>query len=407
MFRLLSLHIARRAINQARASLLKLLGVSVPTPVPSNSNLLSTIWFTGCGTEADNLAIQLAIQCHSTQHKKHIVTSNVEHPAIELYLKHLLDVGVLDDVTFVPVNEDGIVDAKDMINAIKENGETILVTLMLANNESGALQPVKEVSMACRERGVLFHTDAAQAAGKVSLHLENALGNPDMVSIVGHKIGAMKGIGALYVRDGCLDERSRKLPHDHGIMIIGGGQEFNKRAGTENTPSIVGFGVAAEYAQKNLSKNAAHMEQMRSHLLSRLQEELDGVTNIGDDGDENATSPNVRPNGPSDPALRLPNTLSVGFKNVHSGDLLSDIGHSVAASAGATCHGANSVSSVLRAMKIPHEFARGTVRLSLGPTTTRDDIDRASVLISDGVRRQWARQQANNGRKTSDVPVSQ
>ena len=127
------------------------------------------------------------------------------------------------DVTYVPVDTDGCVSATDMIDAIRE--DTILVTLMLANNESGALQPVKEVAAECRKRGVLFHTDAAQAVGKVSIQLQD-LGYPDMISIVGHKLGAPKGIAALYVRPGCLEEHGRQLNHNHGILLIGGGQEF-------------------------------------------------------------------------------------------------------------------------------------------------------------------------------------
>ena len=354
----------RRAINQARESILKLLGA------PSSD--LSSLLFTGCGTESDNLAIELALQSSidAKKERPHIVTSNVEHPAIELYLKNFEQQGLID-VTYVPVDTDGRVSAKDMIDAIQDN--TILVTVMLANNESGALQPVKEVAKACRERGILIHTDAAQAAGKVSIQLED-LGYPDMVSVVGHKLGACKGIAALYVRDGCLSEHGRKL-HNHGIMLIGGGQEFGRRGGTENTPSIVGFGVAAELARANLVRNARHMEALRSRLLVNL-ELLLGSQNVG-------------ANGPFDPSLRLPNTLSVGFRNVHSGDLLADIGHQVAASAGATCHSAGSVSSVLRAMQVPEEFARGTLRLSLGPTTTADDVDRAAMIIAEGVKKQW------------------
>lgn len=164
---------------------------------------LSTIWFTGCGTESDNLAIQLALQATTTKmdstqprRRRHIVTSNVEHPAVELYLKFIQHETKEVDVTYVPVNDEGRVSAQDVIDAI--TNDTILVTLMTANNESGALQPVKEVGEACRQRGVLFHTDAAQAAGKVSIHLKD-LGYPDMVSIVGHKIGAPKGTCVLHI----------------------------------------------------------------------------------------------------------------------------------------------------------------------------------------------------------------
>ena len=356
----------RLAIDQARKTLLTAcLGVEEDVKLD-----LSAIWFTACGTEADNLAIQIALQ--STLPKTngklpHIVTSNVEHPAISVYLDALQEEGRIQ-VTAVPVGTDGCVDAKDVIAAITE--ETILVTLMLANNESGALQPVKEVSEACRKRGVLFHTDAAQALGKVSCTLED-LGDPDMISLVGHKVGAPKGIAALYVRPKCYEENGRKLPHNHGILLLGGGQEHGRRGGTENTPYIVGMAVAGEMAARDLSKNAAHMEAMRSQLLKELE------ANLSDAGIE------VRPNGPRDPSKRLPNTLSVGLKDIHSGDLLAEISDKVAASAGATCHSAAGISQVLQAMKVPPEFARGTLRLSVGPKTTSEEVSLAAKLIAD------------------------
>ena len=406
--------IPRVAIEQARRQILYSL-LQAPEENDdddTDEERLESIWFTGCGTESDNLAIQLALQsCPMTsrttnspsngiknqkrgQPKKHIVTSNVEHPAIANYLKHLLS---LDDtsqlpqgsvsssssssssieVTFVPVQPDGRVLASDVIAAIKDT--TVLVTIMLANNESGALQPVKEISMECRRRGVLFHTDAAQAAGKTSCALSD-LGDPDMITIVGHKMGAPKGIAALYVRPGCLEERGRVMPQSSkcgGVMLIGGGQEFGRRGGTENTPYIVALGYAAQKAQENLVRNAAHMEALRSRLLKRLQDQLGGKEN-------------VRANGPKDPSLRLCNTLSVGIKNVHSGQLLATIGHLVAASAGAACHSSDSVSAVLQAMNVPMEFARGTLRLSVGPQVTTQEIDRAAWIIAETVKLQWS-----------------
>lgn len=384
----------RRAIDEARKQILKLLveeeekdddNATTATTVDNVDR--SAIWFTGCGTESDNLAIQLALQACANGGRlrkgqgrpPHVVTSNVEHPAVELYLKHLSEEEdgntATIDVTYVPVDQEGRVAAQDVIEAITE--DTVLVTVMLANNESGTLQPIREIATACRKRGVLMHTDAAQAAGKVSINLKD-LGHPDMVSIVGHKMGAPKGIAALYVRPGCLEEEEfgRKIPHQHGIMLIGGGQEFGRRGGTENTPYIVGFGRAAELAQRDLTKNARHMGQMRNRLLHNLQAKLGG------DG-------KVRPNGPVDPSKRLPNTLSVGFDGVHSGQVLSSIGHVVAASAGAACHGTGSVSAVLTAMQVPESFARGTLRLSLGPATTPEEVDEASEIIAQAIQKQW------------------
>lgn len=356
--------VPRQAIDEARRQILQYLLQA--------QDRLDSIWFTGCGTESDNLALELALQSCGHVGKKHIVTCNVEHPAIEGYLKHLEEQGTAE-VTYVPVQSDGRVLASDIIAALKEN--TVLVTVMLANNESGALQPIQEIAVECRKRNILIHTDAAQAAGKVSCAVSD-LGYPDMISIVGHKMGAPKGIAALYVRPGCLEENGRQMPHSHGVMLIGGGQEFGRRGGTENTPYIVGLGYAAQKAQENLMRNAKHMEALRSRLLKNLQDQL------GED--------KVRPNGPSEPSMRLCNTLSVGIKDVHSGQLLSTIGHLVAASAGATCHSADGVSSVLQAMNVPMEFARGTLRLSVGPKTTAREIDRAAWIIAETVKLQWS-----------------
>ena len=243
---------------------------------------------------------------------------------------------------------------------------------MLANNESGALQPVKEVSEYCRKRGILIATDAAQAVGKVSVTLQD-LGDPDMVAIVGHKIGAPKGIACLYVRPGCLGNDDTTSVSG---LLIGGGQEFGRRGGTENVPYIVGMGVAAVHCAEHLSRNQPHMESMRLRLLTRLQDALG--------------EGNVRVNGPKDPAHRLPNTLSIGFAGgVHSGKLLGAIRGKVCASAGATCHAATGpVSAILTAMEVPEEFARATVRLSLGPMTTADEVDRAAAILAQEVKRQ-------------------
>ena len=257
----------KQAIENARKSILKLLH---PNHI-SKTRLTEErdgIIFTGCGTEADNLAIHAAIQCHAkyhssksadcgnnvndnvktnanddennkSKHQYHIVTSNVEHPAIAQYLKALEKEGKIE-VTYVPVNSEGCVEVEEMIKAIRP-GETILVTLMLANNESGALQPVKEVAQYCRAHNILFHTDAAQAVGKVSIALdETGIGAcVDMITIVGHKFGAPKGIACLYVRPGCLGEGDRCELDSSDYLLLGGGQEKGKRAGTENVVSAI------------------------------------------------------------------------------------------------------------------------------------------------------------------------
>jgi cysteine desulfurase len=389
----------RRAVDRARGQMLELLGVTASS---NKDNVdLTSIWFTSCGTESDNLAIQLALQSTAAkfaaaaattdddkddpQHPKqkplpHIVTCNVEHAAISNYLDMLVQQGVIR-VTQVPVETDGRVSAQAVMDAIElDQHNVILVTLMLANNESGALQPVAAVAEYCRTNSILCHTDAAQAAGKVSVDLSTTLGDADMVSLVGHKIGAPKGVACLYVRPGCLDEtlsgrNMQSQPNQgHGVMLLGGDQEFGRRGGTENVASIVGFGQAAVLASKKLVKNAAHLEAMRTRLLEKLQELLG----------QNM----VRANGPEDPSDRLPNTLSVGFKGICGKDLLGAIADQVAASAGATCHSTGAVSGVLRAMQVPEEFARGTLRLSLGPQTTAEDVDKAAHIISQAALRQ-------------------
>lgn len=364
--------IPKFAIEKARKQILyNCLGADKNIP-------LSAIWFTACGTESNNTAIQLAYQCHrykfqNTKKKPHIVTSNVEHPAIEQCLKALQD-DELIDVTYVPVGTNGCIIAQDMITAIEQNKDNIiLVTLMLANNESGALQPVKEISQYCHTHNILFHTDAAQACGKITVQLQD-IGNPDMITLVGHKIGAPKGIACLYVRPNCYVEHGRQLfTKNRGILLQGGGQEFGIRGGTENVAYIVGFGYACLKAQQNLIRNAKHMENMRQRLLDQLKQQLQPVGII------------VKPNGPIDSKLRLPNTLSVGLENIHSGQLLNEIGDVVAASAGAACHSSGSgsgVSTILQAMKVPETFARGTLRLSVGPTTSAKQIDQAVQIIA-------------------------
>lgn len=349
------------AMTQARQHLLELIGR--PKELPSS------IWFTGCGTESDNLAIQLAVQSNKNKKIKHIVTTNVEHPAIAECLRSLESSNRDNvEVTYVPVETNGCVLAENIISAIRKN--TVLVTVMLANNESGALQPVAEIAAACRERGILMHTDAAQACGKVNV--AELVGEADMITIVGHKLGAPKGVAALYVRDGCCTCGDRELPSG-GILLMGGGQEGGRRGGTENVPYCVGLGKAAQLAVQNLEKNMKKMEALRTRLCQGLREQLPNA--------------NIRVNGPIESDLRLPNTLSIGIAGIQSGNLLREIGDKVAASAGAACHsGGGGVSSILRAMQVPDEFAKGTLRLSIGPSTSAADIDQAVILITKQVR---------------------
>lgn len=330
----------KAALARARTQLLQLLGEES-----------GTIVFTGCGTEADNLAIHLALL---DKHDPHIVSTNIEHPAVTKYLEWLQDTGQAT-VEFVRCQKDGRVSCANVMAAIQSN--TVLVCVMLANNETGAVQPVAEIARACGKRRIPVFTDAAQATGKIPIQNLNV----DYMTIVGHKIGAPKGIACLYIRG---DE----VPSRAGLLL-GGGQEFGLRAGTENVPYIVGLGTAASL----ISINRHAMETLRFRLLKRLQDAL------GDDS--------VVVHGPVRAEDRLPNTLSIAFVGLPSSTaLLQAVRTQVCASAGATCH-AGSSSSVLSAMNIPDDLAKATIRLSLGPRTTVDEIDRAAAVLSAQVKR--------------------
>mmetsp|Transcript_913 Transcript_913/g.1581 ORF Transcript_913/g.1581 Transcript_913/m.1581 type:complete len:494 (-) Transcript_913:255-1736(-) len=382
------------AIQRARQAILELLYPhGFENTMDKQQQRQDGIIFTGCGTEADNLAIHLALQSwdiktrrrsRSTDTKPcHVVTTNVEHPAVAQYLDAMEQRGMVQ-VTRIPVHPEGYVTLEDVKQGIRV-GETVLVTIMLANNESGALQPVKEVSEYCKKHGILFHTDAAQAIGKVSVAMdETGIGDcVDMITIVGHKFGAPKGIACLYIRPGCLNGGGDVRLESNDYLLIGGGQEGGKRGGTENVPYIVGLGTAASILMARgtdtneicWKENSKRMEHLRMRLLQNLVQEL---------GDEV-----VRPNGPKNSSQRLPNTLSVGFRNVHSGELLERIKMLVACSAGSACHSSGGkVSSVLEAMKVPMEYARGTLRLSVGPNTSEKDVDIATKIIVKEVKNQ-------------------
>jgi cysteine desulfurase len=377
----------KTAVTKARRSLLRLIQSESATDP-------SSIIFTGCGTESNNVAIRLALLSSTHKANKegllHVVTTNIEHPAISQCLKSYVNGGMIPKiaVTEVPVDECGVVSTNDVINAIQDN--TVLVTIMTANNEVGSLQPVFELAEICRQEEILFHTDAAQAVGKVDLHgLADKTIGADMITIVGHKFGAPKGIAALYIRPNCFEENGRINPENGAsVLLMGGGQENGRRGGTENVPYIAGIGRAAELLleqrgyKAEWQMNALKMEMMRSRLLQRITsalEEASGRTDI------------VRVNGPLDAHKRLPNTLSIGLKGVQSGKLLATIGEDIACSAGSACHSSSgstaSYSAILKAMNVPSEFAIGTLRLSVGPNTSSEDVDiAAEIIVSEAMR---------------------
>lgn len=335
--------ITKAAVNDARDQLAALLGC---TP--------GEIVFTGGGSEANNAAIKGIADTHRVR-GQHLITSAVEHPAVREPMAYLAQRGY--DVTTIPVDETGRVDPADVAAALTP--DTILVSIMHANNEVGTIQPIAAIAELVHEAGALLHVDAAQSVGKVAVRVD-AL-NVDLLSVAGHKLYAPKGIGALYVRDGVEFEP----------LIHGASHEQGRRAGTENVPYIVALGTAAALARRDLAANMEHM-RLRRDQLYRLLRDCCGPYQM-------------KLNTPLDYAL--PNTLSVSFRGVEANALLAKIGHSVAASAGAACHADEiTVSAVLKAMGLSLDYAMGTVRLSVGTPTTAAEIDTAAEIIIEAVQ---------------------
>ncbi len=310
--------------------------------------------FTSGGTESNNFAIY-GIAGALKHQGNHIITSAVEHPAVLEVCKYLEASGF--ETTVIPVDTAGRVDAQNVEKAIRP--QTILITMMHANNEVGTIQPIEEIAQIAKHHHIVFHTDAAQSVGKIPTDVY-AMG-VDLLSVAGHKIYAPKGVGALYIRHGLNPEK----------LLHGAGQEMGRRAGTENVPGIVGLGKACEIAHRGLEQNAAHMKHLRDRLHQGLLQKLDD---------------RVRLNGHAD--LRLPNTLNLSFKSLEANRLLEEIGLEVAASAGAACHsGAIEISHVLSAMNVPVEWAKGTLRFSVGRMTTAVEIEKAiSVIVQAATR---------------------
>ena len=309
------------------------------------------IVFTSGGTESNNMAIKGAAYA-MRRHGNHLIVSSVEHPAVTEVTRFLETQGF--EITLVPVDKFGMVDPDRVAKALRP--ETILISVMHANNEVGTIQPVAAIADIARRHGALMHTDAAQSIGKIPVDVKEL--DVDLLSIAGHKLYAPKGIGVLFIRHGVKIE---KLMH-------GADHEQNLRAGTENVLEIVGLGKACEIAGRDLENNLIHLAQMRSRLQKGLIERLG----------------NLRING--HPSRHLPNTLSIGFENLNAVSLLQAM-EGVAASAGAACHtGTTGDSSVLGAMKVPPAFSQGTIRFSTGKYTTNEEIDQAVEIISNAVK---------------------
>jgi cysteine desulfurase len=332
---------AKKAVEKARAQVAGLLGCEVYEVV-----------FTSGGSESNNLALKGAARaCRSKGN--HIITSSVEHPAVVEVCRFLEQDGFI--VTYLPVDEFGLVDPADVEDALTP--ATILITVMHANNEVGTIEPVREIARIARARGVVMHTDCAQSVGKIPVAAEDL--GADLISIAGHKIYAPKGVGALYIRSGLHLEK----------QIHGADHEMKWRAGTENVIEIVGLGEACEIIRESLDSHADHMRTMRDRLEGGLKQRF----------------PDMRVNG--HPEKRLPNTLSVSFRGLEANTILSELA-GVAASAGAACHSDRvEISSVLEAMNVPLEYAMGTIRFSTGRFTTAAEIDRALDEIAGVIGR--------------------
>ena len=311
------------------------------------------VFFTSGGTESNNHAIKGLAQALKEK-GRHLITSTVEHPAVLDVCRYLEREGF--ETTFVDVDDKGMVCVDDVDAAIRP--DTILISVMHANNEVGTIQPIDEIARIARNKGICIHTDAAQSLGKIPVDVQSM--NVDMLSVAGHKLYAPKGIGALYVRKGLLPEK----------FCHGAGQEMGWRAGTENVMAIVGLGKACEMAERSLDYAGWHLKAMRDRLHTGL---ADGLADM-------------RLNG--HPENRLPNTLSLSFKGLEANRILEEVGLEVAASAGAACHSDTvSLSHVLEAMRVPVEWAKGTLRFSTGRMTTSEQVDRAITVVVEVVKR--------------------
>ena len=323
---------SKEAIMQARTQIADVIGAKK-----------EEIYFTAGGSESDNWALKAAFEAYKSK-GNHIITSKIEHHAI-LHTCEYLEKERGARVTYLDVDENGFISLEDLEKAITP--ETILISIMFANNEIGTIEPVREIGRIAKEHGVLFHTDAVQAFGQVPINVDEM--NIDMLSSSGHKINGPKGIGFLYIRKGV---KIRSFVH-------GGAQERKRRAGTENIPGIVGYGVAAQRAQETMEKRSAEEIRLRDHLIGRILKEI----------------PYSRLN--VDAVKRLPNNVNVSLQFIEGESMLLMLDrYGICASSGSACtSGSLDPSHVLMAIGLPHEIAHGSLRMTLSEETTLEEID--------------------------------
>lgn len=334
---------SKEAITKAREQIAQVIGAKT-----------EEIYFTAGGSESDNWALKAAFEAYSGK-GNHIITTKIEHHAILHTCEYLEKQGAR--ITYLDVDENGLVDLEELQKAICP--ETILISVMFANNEIGTIEPVKEIGMIAKEHGVLFHTDAVQAFGQVPIDVNEM--NIDMLSSSAHKINGPKGIGFLYIRKGV---KIRSFVH-------GGAQERKRRAGTENVPGIVGYGVAAKRAAESMEERTKKERELRDYLIERVLKEV----------------PYVKLNG--DPVKRLPNNMNFSFRFIEGESLLIMLDmKGIAGSSGSACtSGSLDPSHVLLAIGLPHEIAHGSLRLTLNEEIEKEDIDFVVEALKDIIER--------------------
>ena len=332
---------SKDALENARAQVAGLIGC-----------LPQEIVFTSGGTEANNMIIKGV--AHSYQEKgRHIITTSIEHPAITNPCLFLMEQGY--DITFLPVDSTGRINPLSAENAIRPT--TILISVMHANNETGTIQPIDQIGQIARQAGILFHTDAAQSAGKIPVDVSTQ--SVDFLSLAGHKLYAPKGVGALFIKNGLNIEP----------LMHGAGQESGRRAGTENVILAVGLGKACSLARKHMAADSRKMHILRDRLYNLLVGQIPGLVLNGH------------------PEARLSNTLNLSLPGIDGSKLLDAIPE-ICASTGAACHDRTvKLSHVLAAMDIPKEIGLGTIRLTLGRQNTKEHIDAAAEMIVAAYRK--------------------